>query len=205
MINETACFTGHRHLPPEKKHIVTSLVGRAIDEAFANGYRRFLCGGALGFDTIAALQVLEYRRDHPDAKLTLVIPCGDQAVRWSVKDRAVYQDILRQADEEIVLSPEYYKGCMLARNRYMVDHSSLCICYLYSLHGGTAYTVRYAGYRDIGIVNLAMDCSLSHMTMREDQCCSTFIFPSAGKNADIAHLHLLKDRNLRQKDTLNSF
>ena len=152
MTDLTVCFTGHRHLPPDKRNAVESSLVRAITEAYTNGYRRFMCGGALGFDTIAALQVLELKKVHPEISLILVIPCLDQAKRWSDHDRRIYETISAQSDEKIVLSPDYYQGCMQTRNRYMVDHSSLCICYLYSLRGGTAYTVRYAFFRDLPVI-----------------------------------------------------
>ena len=201
MMEQTACFTGHRHLPQDKQDDVASLLSRAINEAYINGYRRFMCGGALGFDTIAALQVLEFRNKHPDIRLILVIPCLDQAKRWSDHDRRIYDRISAQADEKIVLSPEYFHGCMQTRNRYMVDHSSLCICYLYSLRGGTSYTVRYAVFRDIPVINLAMVHPQSEPMLREDQCCFMFTSRSAKENAGIAHLYLTKRANLRQKDT----
>ena len=201
MMDLTACFTGHRHLPPDKRDSVAASLGRAIDEAYKNGYRRFMCGGALGFDTIAALQVLDSRKEHPDIRLILAIPCLDQAKRWSDLDRGIYDMISAQANEKIVLSPEYYQGCMQTRNRYMVDHSSLCICYLYSLHGGTAYTVRYAVSRDIPVINLAMEDSHPESMLREDQCCCMFTSRSAKENAGIAHLYHTKRANLRQKDT----
>ena len=44
---------------------------------------------------------------------------------------------------------------MFKRNRYMVDHSDICVCYCTSGEGGTAYTVRYAEKKEIPIVNLA--------------------------------------------------
>jgi len=53
--------------------------------------------------------------------------------------------LLDQADERIVLAPAYAEGCMLARNIFMVEHSSACIAYWSGAQmGGTAYTVRYA-------------------------------------------------------------
>jgi uncharacterized phage-like protein YoqJ len=201
MTDLTVCFTGHRHLPPDKRNAVAASLIRAIAEAYSNGYRRFMCGGALGFDTIAALQVLELKKVHPDIRLILVIPCLNQAKRWSDHDRRIYETISTQSDERIVLSPEYYQGCMQTRNRYMVDHSSLCICYLYSLRGGTAYTVRYAVFHDVPVINLAMDCPQSEPILREDQCCCMFTSRSAKENAGIAHSFHMKTKSLRQKDT----
>ena len=45
----------------------------------------------------------------------------------------------------IYVSEDYYKGCMLERNRYLVDHSAkLLAVYNGERRGGTAMTVRYA-------------------------------------------------------------
>lgn len=204
MKTKTACFTGHRHLLQDKRDTLSLLIDQAVSEAYQNGYRRFLCGGALGFDTLAAKRIILSRSIHPDIKLTLVIPCENQSMHWSKEDQAVYRDIRQQADEVIILSPVYYQGCMQTRNRYMVDHSSLCICYLFSFRGGTAYTVRYASFCNIEIINLAMDHSQTDITLRENQCSCMFISRSAGKNAGTARLFRLQDRKLRKKNMLSS-
>jgi uncharacterized phage-like protein YoqJ len=204
MSTKTACFTGHRHLLQHKADTLSQLIDHAVTEAYEHGYRQFLCGGALGFDTLAATRILSFRKKHPDIRLVLVIPCENQDFHWNKKDQTLYRKIREQADDVIILSPIYYQGCMQTRNRYMVDHSSLCICYLYSLRGGTAYTVRYAAFRNIEIVNLAMDHSQTDLSMRENQCNSMYISHSANKNAAIAHLFLLQSRNLKKKNMLSS-
>ena len=45
----------------------------------------------------------------------------------------------------VYVSREYSKGCMLERNRYLVDHAA-CLLAVYNgeWRGGTAMTVRYA-------------------------------------------------------------
>ena len=45
----------------------------------------------------------------------------------------------------VYVSREYSKGCMLGRNRYLVDHAA-CLLAVYNgeWRGGTAMTVRYA-------------------------------------------------------------
>ena len=202
---KTACFTGHRHLLQQKIDTLSQMIDHAIADAYAHGYRQFLCGGALGFDTLAASRILIFRNKYPDTRLVLVIPCENQDLHWSKENQTIYRKNREQADDVIILSPVYYQGCMQSRNRYMVDHSSLCICYLFSLRGGTAYTVRYAAFRNIEIVNLAMDHSLDDMTLRENQWNSIFISHSANKNAAIVHSFHLLDRNLRKKNMLNSF
>ena len=181
---KTACFTGHRKIPEELRPDVSIRLKRGIMEAYSDGYRCFLCGGALGFDTLSALAVLDVKAECPDIVLCLALPCADQDAHWSDEDRRVYREIRKNADREIVLSDRYYPGCMQMRNRYMVDHSTLCICYWKEPGGGTAFTVRYAVRLGLDIVNLAMP----EQTLRENTCFCTFISPSAVKNAVTAPL-----------------
>ena len=119
------------------------------------GFTRFLSGGALGFDTLAAETVLEISEDYPHVELVIVRPCEDQTRGWSAKDTTRYEAILARASEVVTLAPAYHPGCMQARNRYLVEHSAVCICYLTERAGGTAYTVRYAASRGLPVVNLA--------------------------------------------------
>ncbi len=45
---------------------------------------------------------------------------------------------------------------MLMRNRYLVDHSSLCVCFLEDRRGGTLYTVGCAVHEGLEVINLAL-------------------------------------------------
>ena len=139
-IATAAFFTGHRIIPENMKERVSSSVYQCLLDAYDAGYRKFYCGCALGFDTLAAFQTVRLRRRYPDVILSLAIPCEDQSSGWKEKDRDIYRRVLELADEKTVLSPFYYKGVMLSRNRYMADRSSLCICYLVRMSGGTAST-----------------------------------------------------------------
>ena len=56
-----------------------------------------------------------------------------------------YRSILRQAEEVIYVNREYTSDCMLARNRYLVEHSSVLLAvYNGAYRSGTGMTVRYA-------------------------------------------------------------
>ena len=196
----TAFFTGHRILSPDERQHLPVLVSDCVKEAYDAGYRRFFCGCALGFDTLAALETVRFRRLHPDVVLSLAIPCLSQADRWPEKDRIVWRELRSLADDQIVLSPLYYQGVMLTRNRYMADRSSLCICWLTRWQGGTASAVRYALTRDrMKIINLAAVRDSSAGLMREESWNYTYISPSAGKNADIAPLRLSSRKLLIMK------
>ena len=47
-------------------------------------------------------------------------------------------------DFETMVQRHYDRGCMLRRNRYMVDRSSLLIAAFDGSKGGTLYTASYA-------------------------------------------------------------
>lgn len=150
------CFTGHRAIPSDKSKELQQRVKDGIEYLYSNmGIKTYYAGGALGFDSLAAEAVIEQRREHRDVRLVIVIPCRDQAARWSAEQKARYEQIKASADEVICLAEHYFSGCMHQRNRYMVDHSRVCICYLTERTGGTAYTVQYARERGLRIFNLA--------------------------------------------------
>ena len=58
------------------------------------------------------------------------------------------------ADKVIYVSETYYNGCMLVRNRRLVDNSSVCVAYLTHAGGGTAYTVRYAEKSGVPVISI---------------------------------------------------
>ncbi|MGN1019142.1 MAG: SLOG family protein [Aristaeellaceae bacterium] len=153
----TVCFTGHRHIAAEALPALTSKLDRMLEQLYSRGYRDFLSGGALGFDLLAAEAVLSLRQAHPDVRLIMVLPCSNQTSRWTEQDCRRYERILYAADETRVLSPAYYEGCMLVRNRHMVDHCALCLCYMTAPRGGTLSTVSYALKEAVPVINLAMD------------------------------------------------
>ena len=113
-------------------------------------------GGALGFDLLAAEHVLRLQAAHPDARLIMVIPCTEQTRRWPADQVERQERILFQADEVRVLCRHYFNGCMIVRNRHMVDRSSLCVCWLKHTKGGTLSTVDHALDQGLRVLNLAM-------------------------------------------------
>lgn len=140
----TCCFTGHRIIPaqvvPQLKAELEETVTQLIDQ----GVTCFVTGGALGFDTLAAEEVLRQRKAHPDIRLHLMMPCKGQEKKWRLGDRMRYQKIARQADEVTCLAEEYYDGCMLQRNRAMIETSGHCVVYCTRNKGGTVYTANRA-------------------------------------------------------------
>ena len=158
--NTTCIFTGHRILPAgEQKKELQRRTENAIKEAYADGYRTFVAGGAIGYDMMASLCVLNLRSrgDLPGCRLILALPHFAHQRRWSQKDTSVFANILQRADKVLYISEEYDADCMLKRNRFMVDHATRCIAFCRNSRGGTAYTVRYAQKNGIEPINLATE------------------------------------------------
>ena len=149
----SCCFSGHRpeRLPwGEDEEDVRCLqikerLRQAIQSAYEKGYRHFLCGVARGADTYFAEEVLQLREQHPDVTLECARPYEKQANSWTQEERERYESILSRCDYETVVQHHYTRGCMMRRNRYMVDHAAyIIVVYDGVLKGGTAYTLAYA-------------------------------------------------------------
>lgn len=97
MNEQTCCFSGHRHLPKQETLHIHNLLVKHILKLIHIGVNTFICGGALGFDTLAALAVLKIRSIYPHIQLILALPSPQQTNGWSSNDIAVYQSILKQA------------------------------------------------------------------------------------------------------------
>lgn len=152
---QTLFFTGHRDVYRTEGSDAFALLRATILSFIERGYKFFVTGGALGFDTMAAECVVTLKKEHPEIKLVLMLPCKNQTAKWSVWESKKYSDLLRRADETIYVSEEYSKECMLIRDRAMADASSACIAYCNKSRGGTAYTVTYALKKGIAVTNLA--------------------------------------------------
>ena len=148
------CFTGHRHLPTHRLNILGDRLARAVRIAYRRGVREFRAGGAVGFDTLAALTVLDLKEEKDDVRLCLYLPCREQDAKWCDLDQSIYADILSRADEIVYVSERYHRGCMHARNRALVNGSDVCIAFCNEESGGSAYTVQYAKEKGLAVLNL---------------------------------------------------
>ncbi|MBE6607306.1 MAG: DUF1273 domain-containing protein [Ruminococcaceae bacterium] len=162
----TCCFTGHRTMSYEEKNKASADIRVTVRALVKKGVRHFITGGALGFDTVAAATVINMRDNdrltdgngkEADITLTVAVPCPTQSSQWSFANKTMYNSILKSADEVVLISEKYTSDCMFKRNRYMVDNSAYCICYVTQNSGGSYYTMNYAKSSGLGIINLATD------------------------------------------------
>ncbi len=148
------CFTGHRIIAADLHKTLPQRLELQIRQLIKQGTVDFITGGALGFDTLAAQAVLNLRNEFPDIRLILALPCQDQSKRWSKGDRDLYEEIRRRADFVHYTAQEYFSGCMMRRNRFMVDHSANCVFYLTNPRSGTYRTVAYAIEQGLQLYNI---------------------------------------------------
>lgn len=153
MKEKTCCFTGHRDIIENECTVRADLKTEVI-KLIERGVIYFLSGGARGFDTIAAECILELKENYPHIKLVLIIPCANHNKGWNVVDKRRYNNVEEMSDKVEILSQHYYRGCMHTRNRYMVDNSSYCLCYLRKVSGGTAYTEKYAQQKKLRVIHI---------------------------------------------------
>lgn len=154
----SCCFTGHRVIPRAEYSGLVVALDRTLEELVGHGYTDFFAGGALGFDTLAALRVIALRQKYPSLSLHLILPCRDQTLGWSGESIDIYNGIITAADSVGYVREAYRRGCMQERNRALVDSASVCVCYLNGRKkGGTAGTVKYAMASNVGIINLGRE------------------------------------------------
>lgn len=150
----TCSFTGHRQIAPEKRSAIINLLARAVEYAYSEGCRTFMCGGALGFDTLAAREIIRFRMTHTDMRLVLALPCTEQDAKWSESQKNSYNYTVAAADEVIYVSDVYTKTCMAERNRLLAESCDILIAYVGRSASGAAQTVRMAERLGKRIYNL---------------------------------------------------
>lgn len=153
-MSEIACaFTGHRPKSfPWKNNeaapgcvLLKEVLAEQIKLLADRGVTDWLSGMAQGMDLWTAEIVLDLKEKNPALRLHCILPCEGQEHKWPASERERYHSILRQADGVIYVNRKYHDDCMLERNRYLVDHSSVLLAVYNGTHrSGTGMTVRYA-------------------------------------------------------------
>jgi uncharacterized phage-like protein YoqJ len=124
------------------------------EAAYFSGVRHFICGMAMGCDLYFCEEVIRLRNEHMDITLEAALPCEGQTNNWPEYMRNRYFGLVYQCDVETLVSREYSHDCMLKRNRYMVDHSSVLIAVFDGVLGGTMQTINYARKKGLEIIQI---------------------------------------------------
>ena len=160
---QLACsFTGHRpaklpwgHREDDSRCIdLKRRLADAVEAAYEEGYRHFMCGMAMGCDMYFCECALALRSRKPDVTVEAVLPCPTQTAGWPEAMVLRHRKLVVACDYETMVSSEYRPGRMQRRNRYLVDHSALLIAVYDGTSGGTRYTIQYALHSGISVVDL---------------------------------------------------
>jgi uncharacterized phage-like protein YoqJ len=158
----TCCFSGYRpeKLPwgyDETDERCRALKRKLYDVAEAvydSGVRHYICGMARGCDTYFCEAVLRLRGAHPEVSVEAALPCEEQAAKWPELARSRYYNLMQLCDVETLVSRKFTSDCMMRRNRYMVDKSSIIVVVFDGRFGGTMYTRGYAAKRGLEIIDI---------------------------------------------------
>lgn len=150
----SCAFTGHRKIEDRHKGKIEDLLCRAIAFAYESGCRTFMTGGALGFDTLAAKEIIRFRLSHPDVRLSIILPCKNQSETWTSPQISLYEYTLANADEVEYVCDEYKDGCMKLRNSRLAESCDILIAYVARPYSGSAQTVRMANKAGKKVYNL---------------------------------------------------
>lgn len=153
-INNACFFTGHRVIPKAFRQDTYQKTKEVCIELITKkNISHFITGGALGFDTLAAMLIIELKEIYPHIKLHLYLPCTNQSENWKEYDKKIWSSIKLLADDyKFISDMPYISGCMQLRNKAMVNDALYGIAYCKRSTGGTAYTVNYAKEKERHII-----------------------------------------------------
>ncbi len=157
----TVAFSGNRTLTApaafggeDLREAICAALSSLVTDLYNEGKRIFLSGGAMGFDMLAAEQVLRLGESLHDIRLVLVTPFEAQAEGYSPLEKERYASIVARSAEVICLSDEYSLGAFHIRNNYLVENSSHIIAYSNAHGRGTPSTLKKASRRGVEVTNI---------------------------------------------------
>ena len=146
---KTCTGFGHREIYKD----ITNEMFQAITAAIEVGCEECLCWGYGEFDRQFAACVYRAKQKfpHKNIKLSLVLPYYRSAFKQLPQgENSVYDELVFPEQIENT----HPKGAIKKRNRWMVEHSDMVICYITNRFGGAYEAVKYARRRGVRICNL---------------------------------------------------
>lgn len=116
-----------------------------VEDLIYEGYTHFISGMAAGVDLDFASTVFDLSGNFEGIILESALPYS-----WTPPEKMSNIDDMRDflidvSQIKTVVSPQYFRGCMQKRNRYMVDKADLVLAvWNGEMRGGTWYTINYA-------------------------------------------------------------
>lgn len=159
--SQTVAFTGYRpekikKSQPDNDFLFPEIQARllsTIHQLAERGYKTFLSGMAEGFDLMAASAVLLVRNSFPEIELICVVPFPEQAQRFEAFWKGEHARVIIEGGK-LIISDQYHRGVFHRRNDFLINNSSVVVCYYDGQYGGTHYTVVFATKKLLEVINL---------------------------------------------------
>ena len=154
--NKTVAFSGHRtsKIDIGTAHLCTQIFHTIRDLYEKYGYDTFISGMSIGFDTLAALAVLDLQAIYPDVKLVAAVPFMGHELNYSCEDKETYDEIVAQCTDIMIVSECFSYSAYFERNDYMLSNCSTLVCYFNGSAGSAKYTVEKAHQEGLHVINL---------------------------------------------------
>ncbi len=159
----SVCFSGYRpkkfDFPLDKQNenfnkMKKNLKSIIID-LIEKGYETFYIGMAEGFDIISGEILLECEEQfNKTLDIQCVLPYLDFFDNFSDDWKKRGSSLIDETNRVKIINMNYAQGVFYERNRFMVDNSSVLVCYYDGKKGGTKYTVDYAKKNNLEIINI---------------------------------------------------
>ena len=108
--NGICCFTGHRNIDKDKLGRLSDVLEEAVSNLMEIGITTFRTGGARGFDTLAALKVLDESNINVDYLYAFMARTEKHAyVVLRVEDNAKAESILEDAGFHLITKEDICK------------------------------------------------------------------------------------------------
>lgn len=144
-MEKTAVFIGHR----DCYELTADNIIPAIEKCISMGVDTFLNGGMGHFDHLCAIAIDDLKTKYPHIKHILVKPYP----KLKTHDLSLFNDIILFADESYI-DEIGYRRAIPQRNEYMVEHSSVAICYVHRQSAGAFKTYLKAKQKGLKIIEI---------------------------------------------------
>lgn len=160
---KTVAFTGYRTSKILRDtndsnllNVIAVETHKVVLSLCEQGFTKYLCGMAEGFDLIAGEAVIKAQKEFPEIELIAVIPFMGQELSYSRQDKERYHELYHRAADRIFVSDSYHDKAFHNRNDFMLNHCNQLVCYYDGQRSGTMYTYNRAERQNIPIINIRL-------------------------------------------------
>lgn len=107
-----------------------------------------------GFELAITDIFISLRNVLNNIKIVAVIPYPNQEKKWSEKNKLRYRKILKNCDEQIIISEKFTPTCLKKRDKFLIDNSTHFIACYNGMPGRTRNAIHYAKEKGVKITIL---------------------------------------------------